>query len=270
MIGNEKHHGKFEVYQRTHGVFDIARVRALIRIPAQFAAGIIADRFNRKYISLAVYLLNAVLAASFLVTGDRNLLAAYVIIFLLQGTQDVDNVAQTAMLPELVRKEDLVEANSTFQMLGSIAMLVGPGLGAALYKSCGSGVLYLLDALSFASAAGMIVFIKYPRSSVKERKAEPFMLFRYAKEGFGQIVKSRHLIMLLLVMMGLSILGRFYEIDKIYLVSDIMGRGEEDIVYFSYAMSAGSLLAPLAAARFREKMANWRGFAWAVWEEFSA
>ena len=132
MIGNEKHHGKFEVYQRTHGVFDIARVRALIRIPAQFAAGIIADRFNRKYISLAVYLLNAVLAASFLVTGDRNLLAAYVIIFLLQGTQDVDNVAQTAMLPELVRKEDLVEANSTFQMLGSIAMLVGPGLGAAL------------------------------------------------------------------------------------------------------------------------------------------
>lgn len=40
-----------------------------------------------------------------------------------------------------------------------------------------------------------------------------------------------------------------------------MGRGEEDIVYFSYAMSIGSLLAPLLVQRLREKAANWKGFA---------
>ena len=66
-----------------------------------------------------------------------------------------------------------------------------------------------------------------------------------------QIIKNRYLVMLLMVMMGYSVLGRFYEIDKIYLVNDVMGRGEEDIVYFSYAMSIGSLLAPLLVQRLK-------------------
>ena len=86
-------------------------------------------------------------------------MAAYVIIFILQGTQDIDNVAQSAMLPELVSKEELIEANSMFQMLGSAAMFVGPGLGAVLYKACGAGLLYLIDSMTFVFAAVMMALV---------------------------------------------------------------------------------------------------------------
>lgn len=252
------------VYQASGSVVGVAGmwlIRALVRIPAQFAAGIVSDRFNRKAVSIWIYSINTVLVAAFLFTGNRYLMAAYVIIFILQGTQDIDNVAQSAMLPELVSKEELITANSMFQMLGSVAMFVGPGLGAVLYKVCGAWLLYLIDSMTFAFAAVMMAMVKYQHYNGKEERKNEFHLFRYARDGFMQIIKNRYLVMLLMVMMGYSVLGRFYEIDKIYLVNDVMGRGEEDIVSFSYAMSIGSLLAPLLVQRLREKAANWKGFA---------
>lgn len=42
-----------------------------------------------------------------------------------------------------------------------------------------------------------------------------------------------------------GIFGRLYEIDKVLVADKILGIGAEGIVYFSYAMSIGSLIATL-------------------------
>lgn len=74
------------VYQASGSVAGVAGmwlIRALVRIPAQFAAGIVSDRLNRKAVSIWIYSINTVLVAAFLFTGNRYLMAAYVIIFIL-------------------------------------------------------------------------------------------------------------------------------------------------------------------------------------------
>lgn len=117
------------VYAMTGSLFGVAGmwlIRALIRIPSQFISGIVTDRCNRKKISIAVYFLSAVLVSLFILINESNLVLAFVLIFILQGTSDMDNMAQMAILPELLAKEELQSANGIFHIIGTIVMLVGP------------------------------------------------------------------------------------------------------------------------------------------------
>lgn len=116
------------------GVAGMWLIRALIRIPCQFVSGVIVDRFNRKKVSIYVYLLSAALMLAFVFTNGKYMLFAYVLIFLLQGMSDVDNMAQMGLMSELIDKKDLTDANNLFSVAGTVIMLVGPGVGGVLYS----------------------------------------------------------------------------------------------------------------------------------------
>lgn len=127
------------------GVAGMWLIRALIRIPCQFVSGVIVDRFNRKKVSIYVYLLSAALMLAFVFTNGKYMLFAYVLIFLLQGMSDVDNMAQMGLMSELIDKKDLTDANNLFSVAGTVIMLVGPGVGGVLYSVSGTQVLYAID-----------------------------------------------------------------------------------------------------------------------------
>lgn len=226
------------------GVAGMWLIRALIRIPSQFFAGIVADRYNRKKISIGIYSMSAVVVSLFLLLNDANRMFAYVLIFILQGTSDIDNMAQITILPEILEKEELPSANSIFQAIGTIVMLVGPGVGGILYRLFGSNVLYIIDAATFVFAA--LVMIMLPYQYQREEKGEvKFTLFSFAREGFQEIKKYTIIKIMILSTIFFGIMGRFYEIDKVYMADKVLQIGAEGIIFFSYAMAIGSLLAPL-------------------------
>ncbi len=238
-------------------------IRAVIRIPIQFFSGIIADKFNRKKISITIYWISAVLSLLFVFTSSSYIVFAFVLIFLLQGTSDMDNTAQAAMLPEIVEKKDLESANSVFSVMGTIILLTAPGIGGILYIHFGSDVLFVIDSLTFIIAA--ILFTRINYNSVKAEQASPkkFMLFAFAKEGYTQIKENRMILVFISVMMCYAILGRFYEIYKVYVADHIIKVGAEGIVYFSYAMAIGSLLGPLWIRLIKRKGLNkYNSFLW--------
>ncbi|MDE6363204.1 MAG: hypothetical protein K2L86_02895 [Lachnospiraceae bacterium] len=55
---------------------------------------------------------------------------------------------------------------------------------------------------------------------------------------------------ILMITVFFGVLGRFYEIDKIFVADKVLNIGAEGIVFFTYAMAAGSLLAPIATKLF--------------------
>ena len=89
------------VYQMSGSIAGVAgmwMIRVLVRIPCQFVSRVIIDRFNRKKISIYVYLLSAALMLTFALTDGKYMMLAYILIFILQGTSDVDNMAQMALI----------------------------------------------------------------------------------------------------------------------------------------------------------------------------
>lgn len=226
------------------GVAGMWLIRALIRIPSQFISGIVADRCNRKKVSVYIYFISAVLVSLFPLLDENYLAIAFALIFILQGTSDMDNMAQAAMLPELIDKEQLQSANGIFQTIGTVVMLIGPGVGGFLYKFLGSDILYFIDAVTFVIAAFVMMAIPYRYEKEEKKKAE-FTLFKFAGEGIVEIKKHSVVKVMILSTVFFGILGRFYEIDKVYMADKVLGIGAEGIVYFSYAMAIGSLLAPM-------------------------
>lgn len=253
----------YNMTQSVVGVAGMWLVRAVIRIPVQFLSGIIADKFNRQKISITVYWVSAVLSLLFVFTSSTYIVFAFVLIFLLQGTSDIDNTAQAAMLPEIVEKADLESANSIFSVMGTIIMLTAPGIGGLLYVHFGADLLFIIDSLTFVTAAILFTRISYHPVKTEPTGPKKFMLFAFAKEGYTQIKGNRIILVFISVMMGYAVLGRFYEIYKVYVADQILGVGAEGIVYFSYAMAIGSLLGPLWIRRMRTKGHNkYQSFLW--------
>lgn len=240
------------VYQMSGSIAGVAgmwMIRVLVRIPCQFVSGVIIDRFNRKKISIYVYLLSAALMLAFALTDGKYMMLAYILIFILQGTSDVDNMAQMALMPELIDKEELTDANNIFSVMGTIIMFVGPGAGGVLYTIFGTRILYLIDAVTFLIAAGFMCAVPYRYEEHETEKAQ-FKLFSFAREGVAEVKKMPIIKNMMMITVFFGILGRFYEIDKIFVADKVLNIGAEGIVFFTYAMAVGSLLAPIATKLF--------------------
>jgi DHA3 family tetracycline resistance protein-like MFS transporter len=71
-----------------------------------------------------------------------------------------------AIVPDLVPRELLAEANSVDQFIRPIALrLAGPALGGWLVAGCGPGAAFLLDAASFLVSAGALALLRPPRAA---------------------------------------------------------------------------------------------------------
>lgn len=245
------------LYALSGSVFAVAGmwlIRALIRIPGQFFSGIIADKFNRKKVSVLINLLSGIICFMFVFVNNENMFLAYIIIFLLQATSDVDNAASMAMIPEIVEKEALTSVNSLFSLIGTITLFISPALAGIIYMKYGVLTLYVLNSVSFILGGALFSMIKYsPSNKSNQKKEHKFTLFKFAKEGFEVTITNKLICTIIASMMIFAILGRFYEIYKVVIADRILYIGSVGIVYFSYAMALGSLIAPLLIKFLKHK-----------------
>ncbi|MGL4372963.1 MAG: MFS transporter, partial [Turicibacter sp.] len=226
--------------------------RAFLRIPIQYISGAVVDKYNKKYIVILANAISAPLAFSLIWVDSTNLYLAYTIVFLLQAINDIDVTAEVAMLPEIVDKDKLQEYNSLFSVLGTIALLLSPALGGLIFKVVGVIPLFIINAMTFMVATLSFLFIRYS-NIVVERKNSKSSILKSGKEGFVVIKKNPTFMLLILSVMSLSILGRFYEIYKVYIADEILQIGTDGILYFSYAMAFGGFLTPIIIKKAKEK-----------------
>jgi MFS family permease len=124
--------------------------------------GALADRMDRRRLLLAdqfaLVAISAALAAG-AIAGHPPLLALYALGALLAGFGAVQNVARSAIIPNLVESAQLPGALAFSFGLYQLTMVLGPGLGGVLIATWGLPTVYIVDAascLAMALAAGAI------------------------------------------------------------------------------------------------------------------
>ena len=146
--------------------------RAVLRIPMLYISGIVADSCNKKKTIMVTNLISVILAFLFIFVNSERIWLVYILAFLLQSLNDIDMNSETAILPQLVSKEELSYSNSIFSFLESTTVFLSPAIGGMLYKFYGSNVLFIINASSFLAAGILFAFIKYsfskPQVVVKE------------------------------------------------------------------------------------------------------
>ena len=149
------------------GIIGAARILpyVLFSIPA----GMIADRFDRRYVLLtsdvARGLLMLVLAWLAAVNGPAWAMVAVAILATCFATLFYPAIG--ALIPSMVRDEtEFGPANSAWQTLDTLAFVIGPALGGVLIAANNLTAAFLLNAVSF----GVIAVVLWTLPSAKARR----------------------------------------------------------------------------------------------------
>lgn len=132
-------------------------------------AGVIADRFNRKYILVLTDILRAVTVLGFLLVRTPEQVW---LLYLLTTVQFVLSAmftpARSAVLANIVAPEDLVTANALDSLTWSTMLAFGSFAGGVAAAIFGIQVSFVLDALTFVLSALILSRIVLP---AKEKTA---------------------------------------------------------------------------------------------------
>ncbi|WP_020560451.1 MFS transporter [Thiofilum flexile] len=149
----------WQVYDMTNDPMALAYVGLAQFIPMLLLlipAGDLLDRFERKKILTASWLLEALCGALLLVLSlipIHNPIFYYVVLMLYGCGRAFTGPAVQSLLPQIVPREQLAAAIATNSMLMRSAAIAGPLVGGGLYALGGGALTYTLCMLGFSGGA---------------------------------------------------------------------------------------------------------------------
>jgi len=151
--------------------------------------------------------------------------------------------AQTAYMPSLLKREQLVAASSVSQSTAQLTTIVGPVPAGFVIKTLGVAWAFFVDAISFLFIIGALWKLPDPPKSQTGRKA----VWHSIAEGIAYVGKDVPLrsLMLLVMILNFCIAGPV-SIGLAYLTKTRFGSPAEYGIVIS-AVAAGSLLGALLA-----------------------
>lgn len=134
-------------------------------------AGVFGDWFDRKRSIVFLDFLNALIigvyAVIFIFKGSLTIPMIYILVILLEITEIFFHSAMAAVIPSMVDKEELMEANSFNSLVMNIGQLIAPILGAALYGAFGLKIILIINSISFLLSAISEMFINIPKKPIR-------------------------------------------------------------------------------------------------------
>jgi len=243
------------IYSLTKSVGAVALMwlsRGVLRIPMLYLSGLIADSYNKKRVVMVTNLVSVIFAFLFIFINEQRLWLVYILAFILQSLNDIDVSSETAILPELVSKEELSYSNSIFSFLQSTSVFLSPAIGGVLYKLYGSNILFTINATSFLIAGVLFSLIKY--DFVKsDKSATRSGIIKSGIEGYKIFSRYSSVKTVFIIMSIFAVLGRFYETYKVVVSDILLNLNPEGIIYFSYALALGGLSVPFVVKVLSKK-----------------
>jgi predicted MFS family arabinose efflux permease len=188
------------VYHYTHSPLDVAYL-GLVEIGPGIvlglAAGVVADRYNRRSLMVTADLTRmagmAILAAALYVLGF-SLLLVFAVMIVVQSFSALFTPASQAILPRLVGKGSLEDANGLLFSSGGVARSVGSATGGVVVAVLGAvwglginAVTYALSAIFILQIASELGGRGGPAPAERSSFGEDF------SEGLGYVLGSRTL-----------------------------------------------------------------------------
>ena len=186
------------VNQLTGSASMIATLSIVLSLPQLglgLIAGVMVDRWDRRWTMLLSDLARGVLVLGFLLVRNPHDLWLLYVLGLLQATVAVFfNPARSALTPRTVEADSLLAANSLLQTTQLISGLVGTGLAGILFSIAKSGwPAFLLDSATFFFSAACVVGIR-ARGPAEGRSGDAVrgILFDL-KQGLELVLRTRAL-----------------------------------------------------------------------------
>ena len=225
------------------GVIAFVDIAPMIFITPLF--GVWADRFDRKTMAVIAQVLMMLQAfiLFFLVWFDLLTIGWLFTLALAEGVlQAAYQPIRLSIIPNLVRREDLVAAAAFTAVAFNVARCAGPALAGLVIAVSGPSVAILFNALSYLLIVVAWKFIRLPE---RQKNPEKKSFLRDIHDGFNYVVEKKALMSMFILLTVVSFFIRPVAFMLSAFVGAVFQAGELTLALFTSAMGLGAVLAGL-------------------------
>jgi MFS family permease len=204
--------------------------------------GAYADRLDRRRLLQATQLLALAVAGALAVlteAGKATTLEVLVSVLLTTAAGTFDQPARQALIPAMVPRKELPQAFALLNPSRELAVLLGPALAGLLIAAHGPGLMYAVDAVTYAVLVLVLGLIRVPRLVPEARRRS---LWRDIAQG-ASFVKGRPVVWLMMSLDLSATLFGAYRVVLPALTLTVLHAGPTGYGLLSAAPSAGALIA---------------------------
>ncbi|MEW6226782.1 MAG: MFS transporter [Bacillota bacterium] len=168
--------------------------------------GVLVDRWNRKAVMIASDVLRGVIMLG--VVFAPNLWTVYALAFLSATASLFFMPARTAVVPEIVGKENYISATALAQVTYQAITLIGPAAAGAIAGLFGTRSAFLTDSITFFLSAFFTLTVRCPAIPVARERLTVGGFFKSFRQGIEFLAGNRVLRYLVVVfIIAVSALG---------------------------------------------------------------
>lgn len=243
------------VYRLSNSAFYLGLDTFFAQIPIflfSLVGGVFADRHSRRTILLVSQFLQmacALILALVVALGVVQVWHILVLSFVVGSAQSFGGPAYSALVPSLVKKEDLQNAIALNSIQFNLARVVGPAIGGVALVKLGAAWCFTLNGLSFVAVIASLFFIRSsfvpPKTNVSilESMREGVSFMRH-RQGMSSLIT----IAFLLTFLSFPLITFLPVIAR-----DVFHGSEKTFTIFLSLSGAGSVLGALAVAASSRK-----------------
>jgi MFS family permease len=239
-------------YDMTHSAWLLGVVGLFTNAPVlllSLIAGKVADKFDRRKVIIItqwIELAQAAVLAGLVLTGSLSVWMILALSAMAGIANAFEAPARQALVPDLVRGDDLINAIGINSIIFNSTRMVGPAIGAILLATVGAGICFALNALSFVAAIATLKMLSLepkPISGTAEAKRQPSI-----KDGlrvaFGNDIMRNILVLTLFT----SFFGFQISVLLPVFVKEVFHSTPASLGLLTAASAIGSLFASLVLA----------------------
>jgi MFS family permease len=240
------------VYRLTGSPLLLGVVGFANRIPVflfSTVGGAVADRYNRHRVVVATQIASMCLASLLAFLTLTHLVQVWhlmVIAALLGIVNAFDIPARQSFVVGLVAREDLQNAIALNSSMFNGARIVGPAVAGVLVAVVGEGWCFFANAVSYIAVIASLLLMRVPSAAPTR---PPSSIWAHVAEGFRFVLRSRPIVVLLLLLGFVSLMGTPYSVLMPIIADQTFHAGSRGLGLLMGASGVGAFIGALTLAR---------------------
>ncbi|EHJ01100.1 major facilitator superfamily MFS_1 [Clostridium sp. DL-VIII] len=221
-------------------------------------AGVIGDRSDRRNIMIAMDFGRGILVcilAVIAMRGNCNIYILFILQIFISIMDSIFNSSSMALMPDLVSKDELMEANSIKSGFDAASNIIGPMLGGVIYGIWGIQAVFYINSASFVISAVFSILITYRKKAVQTEKINMRIFLHKNHEILKFIVSKKGLFQLFtFAMFANFFLAPLFDVVMPYVLKKEVGFTSEQYGYIAGFLAVGALFGNISILMYFKKL----------------
>lgn len=230
----------------TLGLFSL--LRTVLLVCFFLVGGLIADRWNRRTVMIWIQVVSLATALGLAVLTSLGTVQVWHIFILGALTSTAwafEQPVRQSIIPQLVSREDLVNALALNAVTWHGAGLLGPSLVGFLVGWIGIGGCFYVNVVSYLAIIVALAWMRIPPHAGQQEKMR---MTESLLDGFAYIRQQGLILTLLIGSSFFSIFGRSYITLLPVIAKDVLQVGASGLGFISAAPGLGTIIGSLSLA----------------------